>query len=93
MKLYVGGLSYQATEDDLRQEFEAFGEVDSTTVIKDKYSGKSKGFGFVEMVNQEEAEAAMAGLNGKDMMGRSITVNEARPRPERRPGGGSGGGG
>ena len=98
MKLYVGGLSYQATEEDLRQEFEAFGNVDSATIITDKYSGRSKGFGFVEMLNKEEAEAAMAGINGKDILGRPVTVNEARPREERRGGGGgprrgSGGGG
>lgn len=90
MNIYVGNLSYAITEDDLRQAFEAYGQVTSASIIKDKFSGQSKGFGFVEMPSQDEAKAAIAGLNGKDMKGRSLSVNEARPRSE---GGGGGGGG
>ena len=80
MNLYVGNLSYQATEDDVVQAFEAFGEVASCSIIKDRQTGQSKGFGFVEMPNRNEGEAAIAGLNGSDLMGRKLTVNEARPR-------------
>ncbi len=90
MRIYVGNLSYQVTDDELRQSFEAFGEVTSATVIMDKFSGQSKGFGFVEMPSKAEAEAAISSLNGKDVKGRPLNVNEARPRPE---GGGGGGGG
>jgi len=95
MKLYVGNLSYTSTEDELRQAFEAFGNVDSVDLIKDRYTGESKGFGFVEMTDRAEAQKAIEGLNGKDLNGRTITVNEARPRGEgrRRSGGGGGGGG
>ncbi|MDD5644577.1 MAG: RNA-binding protein [bacterium] len=82
MKIYVGNLSYEATEEDLRSAFEPFGQVDSATIIKDKYSGRSKGFGFVEMGSQNEAQAAIDGLNGKDLKGRAINVNEARPRTD-----------
>jgi RNA recognition motif-containing protein len=93
MKIYVGNLSYQVTEDQLREVFAAHGQVDSATIIKDKFSGQSKGFGFVEMNSKEEAEAAIAALNGTDLQGRRLNVNEARPRPEggRREGGGGGG--
>jgi RNA recognition motif-containing protein len=92
MNIYVGNLSFQVTEGDLQEAFAAFGAVQSASIIKDKFSGQSRGFGFVEMPNQEEAEKAIAGLNGKDLKGRSITVNEARPRTDRpRAGGGRGG--
>ena len=89
MNIYVGNLSYNTTDDQLREAFEAYGQVTSATVIKDKYSGRSRGFGFVEMPSNEEAQAAIVGLNGAEMDGRSLTVNEARPRSER--GGGGGG--
>lgn len=87
MKIYVGNLSYEATDEDLRKAFEAYGSVDSATIIKDKYSDRSKGFGFVEMPNSSEARAAIGGLNGKELKGRAINVNEARPREERERGG------
>jgi len=87
MNIYVGNLSRQVSEEDLRQAFEAFGQVASTTIIKDKFSGESRGFGFVEMPARSEAQAAIAGLNGQELKGRTLTVNEARPRPERRGGG------
>ena len=92
MNIYVGNLSNDATEDDLRQAFEAFGQVSSTNIIKDKFSGESRGFGFVEMPAKAEAEAAIAGMNGKEIKGRAVNVNEARPKTEsRRPRGDSGG--
>ena len=91
MNIYVGNLSYQSTEDDVRKAFEAFGTVATVNIITDKYSGASKGFGFVEMPNREEATAAIDGLNGTDLDGRSINVSEARPRGEGRRGGGGGG--
>jgi len=97
MNIYVGNLSYEAGEDDIREAFTRFGQVASVNVIKDRDTGRSKGFGFVEMPNQQEAQAAIAGLNGQDMKGRPLNVNEARPRTEHRDrGGGSssrGGGG
>ena len=100
MNIYVGGLSYDATEADLREAFEAFGTVASVNIIKDQVSGQSRGFGFVEMPTASEAQAAISGLNGKEVRGRTLNVNEARPRTdsrtERRPGGsgsGQGGGG
>ena len=93
MNIYVGNLAFAITEDELRQAFEAFGKVDTATIIKDKYSGQSKGFGFVEMPSGDEARAAIEGLNGKDMKGRNLNVNEARPRAEKRGGGGGGRGG
>lgn len=89
MRIYVGNLSYEVTEQDLRQEFEAFGGVDSVSVITDKYSGRPKGFAFVEMASKSEAEAAITGLNGKMLNERTIVVNEARPRTDNRGGGGS----
>jgi len=92
MNIYVGNLAREATESDLRDAFQAFGEVSSAAVIKDKFSGESRGFGFVEMPNKAEAEKAIASLNGKGIKGRNITVNEARPRTDDRRGGGSGGG-
>ena len=99
MNIYVGNLTYDVTEADLRATFEAFGAVASVRVIKDQFSGQSKGFGFVEMLSASEAQAAINALHGKDLLGRTLNVNEARPReggsrPERRPGrfgGGDGG--
>jgi len=88
MNVYVGNLSRDVTEEDLRQAFEAFGEVATVTIIKDKFSGESRGFGFVEMPAKAEAQSAIAGMNGKDLKGRNLSVNEARPRPEGRGGGG-----
>jgi RNA recognition motif-containing protein len=94
MNIYVGGLSYDATEADLREAFEAFGAVSSVNIIKDQYSGQSRGFGFVEMPTASEAQAAISGLNGQALRGRTLNVNEARPRndsrSDRRPGGGQG---
>jgi RNA recognition motif-containing protein len=86
MKMYVGNLSRDISEDELRQEFAAFGVVDSVLLIKDKFSGLPKGFGFVEMPAQAEAEAAVAGLHDKELKGRKIVVNEARPMTDRKPG-------
>jgi len=93
-KLYVGNLSYETTGSDLQKLFEGFGTVESAQVISDRDTGRSKGFGFVEMSNAQEAQAAIDGLNGKEIGGRSLTVNEARPREDRggRGGGRSGGG-
>jgi len=88
MKLYVGGLPYSVTDEELEKFFAEHGKVTSATVIKDRDSGQSKGFGFVEMEEDSEAQSAMKELNGKDFNGRSIVVNEARPREERRPQGG-----
>jgi len=93
MNIYVGNLSRETTEDDLRQAFEAFGQVESASVVKDKFTGESRGFGFVEMPSKAEAQAAIADMNGKDLMGRALNVNEARPRTERGGRGGGGGGG
>ncbi len=94
MNIYVGNMSRDVTEDDLRAEFEAFGQVDTVNIIKDKFSGEPRGFGFVEMPVKAEAESAIAELNGKELKGRALNVNEARPRSEgRRGGGGRGGGG
>ena len=87
MKIYVGNLSYEVTEEELRQEFMAFGEVTSANIITDKFSGRPKGFGFVEMATKSEAEAAITGLNGKTIKERTIVVNEARPRTDSRSGG------
>ena len=92
MNIFVGNLSHDLTDEELRQAFEAFGEVTSATVIKDKYTGDSRGFGFVEMPTKAEAQSAIDGLNGKDLKGRMLNVNEARPRTEGRRGGGGGGG-
>jgi RNA recognition motif-containing protein len=93
MNIYVGNLSYELTEEDLKQAFEDFGQVESVSIIKDKYSGQSKGFGFVEMPAKAEAQSAIEALNGKELGGRMLKVNEARPRSERRQGGGRRGGG
>jgi RNA recognition motif-containing protein len=93
VNIYVGNLSRDLAETDLKEAFQAFGEVQSANIIKDKFTGESRGFGFVEMPNKDEAEKAIAGLNGKDLKGRNLTVNEARPRTDRpRTGGGFGGG-
>jgi RNA recognition motif-containing protein len=85
MKMYVGNLSYDTTDDSLNAAFAAHGEVASATVITDRETGRSRGFGFVEMNNDEEAKAAMAALDGTDLDGRPIRVDEARPRTESRP--------
>jgi len=92
MNIYVGNLSHEVTEEDLQQAFEAFGQVTSANVIKDKFSGESRGFGFVEMPAKAEAQSAINDLNGTELKGRALNVNEARPRPEGRRGGGGGGG-
>jgi cold-inducible RNA-binding protein len=92
MNIYVGNISRDVSESELREAFAAFGTVASAAIIKEKYSGESRGFGFVEMPNKEEAEKAIAALNGKDLKGRNLTVNEARPRTDRPRTGGYGGG-
>lgn len=92
MNIYVGNLSYDASEQDLREAFSAFGEVTDVKVINDKMTGRSKGFAFVEMGSEEEGEAAIAALDGKDIKGRPVKVNKARPREDRGSGGGGGGG-
>jgi cold-inducible RNA-binding protein len=96
MKIYVGNLSYDVTEEDIRQEFAAFGKVESVSIITDKYSGQPKGFGFVEMPSVAEGQAAITGLNGKTLKERTLSVSAARPRSDNRGGGsygGRGGGG
>ncbi len=90
--IYVGNLSYRATEDQLREAFGRFGQVSQVSIIMDRETGRSRGFAFVEMPNNEEAQAAIENLNQQEVAGRRVTVNEARPREER-PGGGGGGGG
>jgi RNA recognition motif-containing protein len=90
MNIYAGNLSFDTTEEQLRQAFEGYGQVSAVNIIKDKFTGESRGFAFVEMSNSSEATAAISGLNGRDLNGRSLNVNEARPRAEK---GGSGGGG
>jgi cold-inducible RNA-binding protein len=92
MNLYVGNLSFETTERDLQQAFEAFGQVSSASVITDRETGRSRGFGFVEMPADGEARAAIEGLNDKDLHGRALKVNEARPRASGGGGGGGGGG-
>jgi RNA recognition motif-containing protein len=91
IKLYVGNLSFQTSSEDLRELFAQAGTVESANVVEDRDTGRSRGFGFVEMASKEEAEAAIAQFNGKELGGRALTVNEARPREDR--GGGRGGGG
>ena len=86
MNIYVGNLPQDATEADLRRAFEAFGEVASVKIITDKFTGDSRGFGFVEMSSSSEAQSAISGLDGKDLKGRTLKVNEARPRDDRRGG-------
>ncbi|PWW81089.1 MULTISPECIES: RNA recognition motif domain-containing protein [Prosthecochloris] len=85
MNIYIGNLPYSITEDELRDKFSEFGQVDRANIIKDKFSGRSKGFGFVEMPNDGEAQSAIDSLNDTDFNGRSIKVNQARPREERPP--------
>lgn len=84
MNIYVGNLSFSTTDDEMRQIFEEFGQVTSATVIQDKFSGKSRGFGFVEMASDEEGQKAIEGLHEKEISGRTLKVNEARPRTENR---------
>ncbi|MEA3396705.1 MAG: RNA-binding protein [Chloroflexota bacterium] len=91
MNIYCGNLSYQITDDDLREAFAAFGQVDSAVVIKDKFTGQSRGFGFTEMPVKAEGIAAIQGLNGTELKGRPLKINEARPREERGGGRRSGG--
>jgi RNA recognition motif-containing protein len=93
MNIYVGNLSYEVTEEDLKEAFEAFGAVETVKVIKDNYTGRSKGFGFVEMPAKDEAQSAINELNDKELKGRTLKVNEARPRTENRGGRGGYGGG
>jgi len=95
MNIYVGNLSYNASEEDLRSAFAAYGQVASVTIIKDKFSGESRGFGFVEMPTDDEGQAAIDGLNGADVKGRALKVNQARPKDSMGGGGGGrqGGGG
>ena len=95
MNIFVGNLAHASTEDDLRKEFETFGVVSKVSILKDKFTGAPRGFGFVEMASNTEAQAAMDALNGKDFMGRPLNVNEARPKTDAPRGGGnrSGGGG
>ena len=83
MRLYVGNLAFATTNDELKASFEAFGAVESATVIMDRDTGRSKGFGFVDMSNDEEAKAAIEGLDGKPLGGRNVRVNEARPKEDR----------
>ncbi len=91
MNIYVGNLSFEVTDEDLQQAFSAFGQITTVSVVKDKFTGQSRGFGFVEMPNSAEAQAAIAGLNGKEIKGRALNINEARPRTEGGRGGGGGG--
>jgi len=83
MDIYVGNLSREVTEEELRKEFMAFGQVKSVVIIKDRDSGRLRGFGFVNMPSKSESQAAITGLNGKSLKGKTLTVNEARPRPDR----------
>jgi RNA recognition motif-containing protein len=93
MNIYVGNLSRDVTDEELRKEFEAFGKVESINIIKDKYSGQSRGFGFVEMPEKAEGQAALTGLKSKVLQGRTIDVSEARPKTDGGSRGGGGGGG
>ena len=86
MKMYAGNLSSKVTEDNLKEAFEAFGQLESVTLVKDKGTGDSRGFGFIEMPSKAEAQAAIDGLNGTDLQGKNMVVNEARPRRERNQG-------
>jgi RNA recognition motif-containing protein len=93
MNIYIGNLSYDVTEEDLQKAFEDFGQVESVNIVKDRYSGRSRGFGFVEMSAEADAESAIEGLNGKELKGRTLNVNKARPRSRDDQGGGRRGGG
>jgi len=90
VNIYIGNLSFDTTEDELRQAFEGFGEVSTVNIITDKYSGKPRGFAFVEMPDKDQATAAISGLNGQELSGRELNVNEAKPRTDSRGGGGGG---
>ena len=90
MNIYVGNLSFNATDDDIKSAVEAYGTVETASIIRDKYSAQSRGFGFVEMSNKEEAEKAIQSLNGSDFKGRALKVNEAKPRESRPKQGGFG---
>jgi RNA recognition motif-containing protein len=92
MNIFVGNLSFDASEENVRKEFEAFGGVTSVNLIIDRQTGRPRGFGFVEMPNDEEAKTAIKTLDGKDLNGRPVKVNEARPKTDNRSGGGGGGG-
>jgi len=92
LKIYVGNLSFETTDEDLSREFAVYGEVASSNVVSDRDTGRSRGFGFVDMPSDDQAKAAIAGLNGKDIMGRTLTVNESRPREGGSTGGGYRGG-
>ena len=91
MNIYVGNLSFDTSESDLQAAFAAYGAVSTARIATDRDTGRARGFGFVEMASQAEAQAAIKALNGSDLQGRTLTVNEARPREERRTGGGGGG--
>jgi RNA recognition motif-containing protein len=93
MNIYVGNVSSDVTEEDLKEAFEEFGQGASAKIITDKFSGESRGFGFVEMPSKGEAQSAISGLNGTELKGQALTVNEARPRSDDRRGGGKGHGG
>jgi len=93
MNIYVGNMSFELTEQELREAFEAYGEVESINIITDRDTGRPRGFGFVEMPDEEAAMAAIEGLHEKELKGRNLNVNKAKPRTERRGGGGGGGGG
>jgi RNA recognition motif-containing protein len=92
MNIYIGNISRDLSEDELREAFAAYGQVSSVNIIKDKFTGEYRGFAFVEMPVKEEADAAISGLNGKELKGRALNVNEARPRTDDRRSGGGGGG-
>lgn len=89
MNIYVGNLAYEASESDLETEFSAFGKVSSVKVVRDRDTGRSRGFAFVEMADDNEGKAAIDGMNGKSVSGRNLVVNEAKPREDRRPSGGN----
>ncbi len=91
MNIYVGNLNYDTTEDELKQAFEQYGQVESVKIISDRYTGRSKGFGFIEMPGDDDARAAIEALDGSDMGGRNLKVNEAKPREDRGNRGGGGG--
>ncbi len=90
--IFVGNLSFGATEDSIRSMFEAYGAVERVSIVTDRETGQARGFGFVEMSSNAEADRAIAGLNGKELDGRALNINEARPKTERSGGGGGGGG-
>jgi len=91
--IFVGNLNFNTSEEDLRQLFEPYGQVDRVSIMTDRDTGRSRGFGFVEMTSAEDGEKAIAALNGQEVGGRTLNINEARPKTERGPGGGGGGGG